>query len=156
MMKRIDHIALTVPDVEEATRFFEQAFGAEILYDGHRPSDPAVEGPIAEAVFGMPEGSSWIHRRLIQVGDSVPVELFQYQVQEQKEAARTFDIGLQHLAFQVDDLRATARQFQEAGGELYPTYNPQTASLGQVSSQNGWVYGKTPWGTIIELVTFPS
>ena len=26
MMKRIDHIALTVPDVEEATRFFEQAF----------------------------------------------------------------------------------------------------------------------------------
>lgn len=155
-MKRIDHIALTVPNVEEATCFFKQAFGAEVLYDGHRPSDPAVEGPIAEAVFGMPEGGSWVHRRLIQVGDSVPIELFQYQVEEQKEAARTFDIGLQHLAFQVDDLQAAAQQFQEAGGQLYPVYNPETGSLGSLSSLNGWVYGKTPWGTIIELVTFPS
>lgn len=50
-MKRIDHIALTVPNVEEATCFFKQAFGAEVLYDGHRPSDPAVEGPIVEAVL---------------------------------------------------------------------------------------------------------
>ncbi len=155
-MKRIDHIALTVPDVEEATCFFNQAFGGEILYDGHRPSDPAVEGPIAEAVFGMPEGSSWIHRRLIQVGDGMPIELFQYQVQEQREAARTFDVGLQHLAFQVDDLQVASRQFQEAGGQLYPFYHSRTGTVGAVSSQKGWVYGKTPWGTIIELVTFPS
>lgn len=58
----IDHIALTVPDVEEATLFFHQAFQASVLYDGHRPDDPAFEREVAEAVFGMPKGGKWIQR----------------------------------------------------------------------------------------------
>ncbi|WP_317986201.1 VOC family protein [Streptococcus agalactiae] len=155
-IQRIDHIALTVPDVEEASQFFQKAFNAKILYDGHSSNQPAVEGPIAEAIFGMPEGSSWTHRRLIQIADSIPLELFQYQATGQREASRTFDIGLQHFALQVENLPQAVRKFEEAGGTIYPAFNHITGELGAVSTVNGWVYGKTPWGTVIELVNFPT
>lgn len=152
----IEHIALTVPDVEQATRFFQQAFNAVIMYDGHRPQDPPVQGEIAEAVFGMPKGGKWVHRRLLSLGSSPYIELFQYETEEHRPAARTFDYGLQHIALYVDDLQQAAKDFTAAGGELYPMVNQRTGSVGDVSSPYGWVYGKTPWGTVVELVTFPS
>ncbi len=39
-----------------ASAFFQQAFGATVMYDGHRPTDPPVQGEIVETVFGMPKG----------------------------------------------------------------------------------------------------
>ena len=149
----IEHIALTVPDVEAATRFFQQAFGATVMYDGHSTNDPPVQGPYAEAVFGMPEGGKWVHRRLLTLGSAPYIELFRYQADGQREAARTFDYGLQHIALYVDDLQQAA-DFAAAGGTLYPAANPAAGTIGAVASTQGWVYGKTPWGTVIELVTF--
>lgn len=154
--KGIEHIALTVPDVEQATQFFQIAFNAQVMYDGHRPSDPPVQGELAEQVFGMPKGAKWTHRRLLSVGSSPFIELFAYQAPEQRSPARTFDYGLQHIAFYVDDLKQASIDFERAGGKLYPMAHPQTGTIGAVNSTSGWVYGETPWGTIIELVTFPS
>lgn len=31
-VRGIDHIGITVPDIEKATLFFERAFGAQVLY----------------------------------------------------------------------------------------------------------------------------
>lgn len=152
----IDHIALTVPDVEEATLFFQQAFQASVLYDGHRPEDSAVEGEVAEAVFGMLKGGKWVHRRIISVGDRTNIELFQYHTSDQRQASRTFDYGLQHIGFLVEDLKQAADDFQAAGGKVYPVANPLTNQAEPVSASQGWVYGETPWGTVVELVTFPS
>lgn len=154
--KGIEHIALTVPDIEQATQFFQIAFDAKLMYDGHHPSDPPVQGKLAEQVFAMPKGAKWTHRRLLSVDNSPFIELFCYHADGQRSPARTFDYGLQHIAFYVDDLRQAVRDFERAGGKMYPMLNPKTGTIGAVTCSSGWVYGETPWGTVIELVTFPS
>jgi catechol 2,3-dioxygenase-like lactoylglutathione lyase family enzyme len=35
----IDHVGITVPDIEAATRFFEAAFDAQVIYDSKSLSD---------------------------------------------------------------------------------------------------------------------
>lgn len=30
----VNHLGMTVPDMDEATKFFKEAFGAKIAYDG--------------------------------------------------------------------------------------------------------------------------
>lgn len=152
IVRGIDHVAMTVPDVEEATRFLREAFGARVLYDGQTPSSPAVAGSHAERVFGMPPGGSWDWRRMLAVGDSV-LELFHYRVEGQSPAGETYDLGIQHIALLVDDLDEAAARFERAGGTLYAAHD---APDGRVGPGTAWVYGRSPWGAIFELVTFPA
>lgn len=72
----------------------------------------------------MPKGGKWTHHRLLSVGGEVSIELFQYVVDKQQGSAHTYDYGLQHIAFYVDDLRQAAKDFASAGGQLYPVFNP--------------------------------
>lgn len=151
-VRGIDHVAMTVPDVEEATRFLREAFGATVLYDGQTPRDPVVEGPAAERVFGMPAGGRWDWRRMLRVGDSV-VELFHYDAPQQRSAPRTVDYGITHLALLVDSVQEAARRFEAAGGRLFSAHNSVD---GRVDAGTAWVYGETPWGAVVELVGFPA
>ncbi|PJN48555.1 hypothetical protein PAEAM_60970 [Paenibacillus sp. GM1FR] len=41
----IDHIGITVPDMEQATLFLQQAFGAQLAYDHITPDDPHRKDP---------------------------------------------------------------------------------------------------------------
>ena len=41
----IEHIGMTVPDIDAATTFFDQAFGATLVYEGLSRSDPPMGGP---------------------------------------------------------------------------------------------------------------
>lgn len=74
--KGIEHVTLTVPDVAAATRFFEQAFQAEILFDGQTPAYPPVQGPDA-AIFGMPRNGRMVAQAVHDVeaagGHAYPV-----------------------------------------------------------------------------------
>lgn len=149
--RNIDHITLSVRDIGEATDFFLRAFGANILVDDPHEDSP-VGGPINEAVFGMPRGASWTHRRVLAVGAS-HIELFQFVGAPQQRAAHSYDIGLTHVAIYVDDLAQAACDFTAAGGKMYPTYGP-FGSLSYSYPHQGWAYGETPWGTVIEMVTF--
>ena len=40
----IEHVGMTVPDIDPATTFFEQAFGAELVYDGLKRTDAPLGG----------------------------------------------------------------------------------------------------------------
>ena len=61
----IDHIGLTVPDIEAAATFLERAFGAVALYDVQSPSDPPMSGPDVERQLGLPRGGKIVHMRLL-------------------------------------------------------------------------------------------
>ena len=43
-IRGMDHVGITVSDIDEATRFFEEAFGAEVIYDSVSRSDDDVKG----------------------------------------------------------------------------------------------------------------
>lgn len=43
-IRGMDHVGITVQNLEEATRFFESAFGAQVIYDSVAKEDPSMEG----------------------------------------------------------------------------------------------------------------
>ena len=47
----MDHIGITIPDIEAATRFLVEAFDAEPIYDSVKRTDPAVEGSEPEDIL---------------------------------------------------------------------------------------------------------
>jgi catechol 2,3-dioxygenase-like lactoylglutathione lyase family enzyme len=149
----IDHVGLTVPDIESASRFLEEALGAIPLYDLQAADAPPMAGRLAEKQLGLPTGAKVVHMRLLRVGDGPSLELFQFTDALQRGAAALPDYGLQHIAFYVDDIDEAAARFEAAGGELLSSPNP--ASGPEAAPRNHWVYGRAPWGTLIELITYP-
>jgi extradiol dioxygenase family protein len=55
------------------------------------------------------------------------------------------------LAFQIDDVSATANRLREQGVELLegPTYVERGGLTGLT-----WIYLRSPWGQIIELYSY--
>ena len=56
-IKGINHVGLTVPNIEEATEFFKNAFGAKIAYDGLSYDDDPRQGEEVERMLGLSEGT---------------------------------------------------------------------------------------------------
>ncbi|WP_405157984.1 VOC family protein [Paenibacillus sp. FSL H8-0283] len=151
----IDHIGITVPDMEQATLFLQQAFGAQLAYDHITPDDPPQEGPEAECKLGLRSGAKVIHIRMLSLGESSSIELFQYANTAQSEPVRASDYGLQHMALYVDDMQEAARHFKEAGGVLLTEPGALTDHI-EGGEGNQFVYGRTPWGMLIELISYPA
>ena len=149
----IDHVGLTVPDLEAASRFLEEALGAIPLYDVQAPDAPPMAGAAAEKQLGLPSGAKIVHMRLLRVGEGPSLELFQVADASQRGAAALPDLGLQHIALYVDDIDEAAARFEAAGGELLSSPNALVGA--EAAPRNRWLYGRTPWGTLIELITYP-
>ena len=152
-IRGIDHAGLTVPDVEAASRFFEEAFGAKAVYDvlPKDGGDMSGEGP--EAELGLMPGTRIVHMRLLRLGNGPSLELFQMEDGEQKEAPRLQDLGLTHLALYVDDMDAAMEGMKRAGGSFLKGPHPLAGV--EDNSGNAGIYGRTPWGMLIELLTYP-
>jgi catechol 2,3-dioxygenase-like lactoylglutathione lyase family enzyme len=149
----IDHVGLTVPDLETASRFLEDAFGAIRLYDVQVPDAPPMAGAEAEKQLGLPTGAKIVHMRLLRVGEGPSLELFQFADASQRDAAALPDYGLQHIALYVDDIDEAAARFEAVGGELLSSPNALVGA--EAAPRNRWLYGRTPWGSLIELITYP-
>lgn len=156
-VRGLDHIGLTVPDLEGASAFLEHAFGAVRLYDNMVRTDPPYAGPEAESVLGIVPGAAVLAMRLLRIGDGPGLELFEMRVPDdpaRQPPARPSDVGLQHFAVYTDDISLTATRFEEAGGTLLAGPN---ALLGiEEGLGNRFRYGRTPWGTVVEFISYPS
>src|ERR1700733_10900609 len=90
----IEHIGITVPDIEAATGFFVQAFGAAVMYSLIEPTpdgDPPPSAPTAkelERVLGTAPGADIAAVRMLGLGNGANVELIQYRASDQHPAAR--------------------------------------------------------------------
>jgi catechol 2,3-dioxygenase-like lactoylglutathione lyase family enzyme len=158
----VDHVGITVPDVEAATGFFRDALGAEVLYDlvaDYELVSPPGSGPAAPLAFdlastiGVPSGTKLRALRLLRIRNGPSIELFEYEGVSQQDPARPNDLGLQHLAFYVDDIHAVGRAIGEAGGELLDGPHPMPGL--ETGEGALFHYARAPWGTFIELLTYP-
>jgi catechol 2,3-dioxygenase-like lactoylglutathione lyase family enzyme len=61
----VDHVGLTVPDVEQATAFFRDALGATVRVD--IVTEP-VAGPELETALALPAGAVVRRVRMLDVG----------------------------------------------------------------------------------------
>ncbi|ACI52131.1 Glyoxalase/bleomycin resistance protein/dioxygenase [Gluconacetobacter diazotrophicus PA1 5] len=154
MIRGMDHVGITVPDLESASRFLVEAFGAIALYDNMTRKKPPFAGPEAEATLGLEAGGAVIAMRMLKLGFGPGIELFEIRAPDQHPPARASDFGLQHFALYVDDIEAATRRFTEAGGTLLT--RPR-AQLGiEEGEGNTFCYGRTPWGMTVEFLSTPN
>lgn len=153
-VRGIEHIGITVPNMNEATIFFQKVFEAEICYDVLTPDQDAQKGPQTEKKLALPSGAEIDHIRLLRIGKSSNIELFHIHARERKNPADLADYGLTHLAFYVDDLKKAVQSLTEAGGDLLSEPFPLPGK--EAGPANKTVYARAPWGTLIELITYPN
>jgi catechol 2,3-dioxygenase-like lactoylglutathione lyase family enzyme len=159
-VRGIEHVGITVPDIEEASAFLVSAFGAEVIYDleptGSR--DLSEQDPDADdsdqATLGVRPGTRWIKSRVLRLGEGPSIELFEYADDEARPPATPGDLGIQHFGLYVDDIDVSRQKVIDAGGQ--PLAGPWLLPGPESGDGNKWIYTLSPWGSIIELTTMPS
>ncbi|WP_256258344.1 VOC family protein [Saccharopolyspora antimicrobica] len=145
----VEHVGFTVPDLEEATRFFVEVIGCELVYSlGPFRSDGDW---MAEHLAVHPR-TVMRELRFFRCANGPNFEIFEFDAPDQRTAQpRNSDVGGHHLAFYVTDLDAAIAHLRRHGVRVL---GEPTASSGPSSGQR-WVYFLTPWGMQLELVSFP-
>jgi catechol 2,3-dioxygenase-like lactoylglutathione lyase family enzyme len=150
-VRAVDHIGITVPDLDAAQKFFEDVLGAEFIYHVRKMS---VSGPAIEEALGLPKGATLNAIRMLRLGNGPSLELFSYTVPDQNGPVRPSDMGLQHFSVFVDDIEAVVERVKAHGGAVLGRIDHLPELDG--GPNNRYVYTKTPWGTTMELVDIPS
>jgi catechol 2,3-dioxygenase-like lactoylglutathione lyase family enzyme len=148
-MRGIDHIGLTVPDLDEAERFFVDVLGAEHIYTlGEKSSDDEW----MQVQLGVHPRTVLREIRFYRLGNGSNIELFDYRpVDGQAPMPRNSDIGGHHLALYVDDLDAAEAHLRAHGVEVMGT----PVASKQAAEGQRWLYFRSPWGMQFELVSYP-
>jgi len=150
-LRGMEHVGFTVPDLEQAVKFFVEVLGCEPFYE---------LGPFEAEDNWMQEHLNvhprTVMRRLrfLRCGHGSNFEIFEYESPGQvREPPRNSDVGGHHLAFYVDDIEAAVAYLHGQGVRVLgePTLRTSGPSAGQT-----WVYFLAPWGLQLELVSFPA
>ncbi|MCC8908601.1 VOC family protein [Curtobacterium sp. GD1] len=152
-VRGVDHIGLTVPDVDAASAFLVDAFGAEVLYDTLPDDQPPKGGAATTSRLGVPGDAREVRIRMLALPDGPGIELFAFDHVEQDAPAVPSDLGWQHLALYVDDLDATLDRVVAAGATALGAPRPLPGP--EAGDRNRFVYVRTPWGSTVELLTYP-
>lgn len=149
-LRGTEHIGFTVPDLDQAERFFVDVIGCELVYS---------LGPFVRDDNWMKDHLN-VHPRTVmkelrffRCKQGPNFEIFQYEPFEPAAPQpKNSDIGGHHLAFYVDDFDTALEYLKSKGVEILsePTLS-RNASEGQ-----RWVYFLSPWGMQMELVSFPN
>ncbi len=133
MLNRIYHLGYAVEDIEAASHFYRENFGAE-------PTEPEVveEQGIIATMFRV--GGSMVE--LVQpTGPDTPVGRF---LQRRGE-------GFHHVAYGVDDLEAILRELRKNGVEIID----EEPRVGVGGARMAFVHPKSTFGVLTELVELP-
>lgn len=152
----LDHVALTVPDLDEAVRFYTEVLGGEELY-GLGPFD-ATEMP------RQPDGRDWseahvnvpdarLRFRVVRLGE-MTLELFEYErpADARREPPRNCDSGGHHFGLRVADLDTATAFLREQGLRVMdgPIEIPEDAPGGPMRVN----YFLDPWGNQLEVTEY--
>lgn len=133
MFKRIDHVALVVPDLDQALELYRETFGLEPTFREHNE-----EQGIEEAGFVV--GDAHVDLLSSIRPDSVIAGFLLKR-----------GPGLHHIGLEVEDLDACLEQVRERGLRL--TGNEPRQGTG--GSRIAFIHPKNLLGTMLELVERP-
>ena len=130
VITRIDHVGIAVPDLDQAIRFYSDAFGVEVVHE-----EVNEEQGVREAMLAV--GDSFI-QLLAPLRDDSPIGRF---LDRQGP-------GIQQVAYTVDDIEVAAERLRAAGVRmLYDV--PKTGTAG---SRVNFAHPKDCGGVLVELV----
>ncbi|AHJ75367.1 VOC family protein [Kosakonia sacchari] len=154
-IRGIDHIGITVPDIEGATRFLIDALGAELIYQSVAPEDKNIDSEAQQKTLRLVPGTTITSIRMLKLQHGPGIELFEMHGPEQREPLRASDFGLQHFAVYTEGIDAALQRFKAAGGMVFTTPQPLGFPT-EKGAGNCFCYGRTPWGSIVEFITWPT
>jgi len=152
-LRGTEHIGFTVPNLDEATRFFVDVIGCEFVYSLGPFAHPDPDDEWMLTNMGVHPDTVMRELRFFRCGFGPNFEIFEFDAANgQAPEPRNSDIGGHHLAFYVDDFDAALDYLRGKGVEIMgqPTAS-SSHSLGQ-----RWVYFRSPWGMQFELVSYPN
>ncbi|MGZ9710018.1 VOC family protein [Glaciimonas sp. GNP009] len=143
----LQHIGLTVPDMDQAVRFFEGVFGAVTVLSTGRME---MDGEFMVRKLGAASTSRIRDVKFLRCGNGTNLELFEYENEPPTPIKRNSEVGAFHLAFEVPDAYEAADRLRALGVEVLdgPTY----IDAGPLKGLD-WVYLKAPWGQYLELLS---
>jgi catechol 2,3-dioxygenase-like lactoylglutathione lyase family enzyme len=142
----MDHVGITVPNLDEAVSWFENVMGCVA---------PLTFGPFSgvQDLLDVDPLAVVQQITMVRCGHSANIELFHYTAPDQRQdPPRNSDWSGYHIAFHVTDMDAAVKYMamhaQQLAGPLPITDGP---AAGQTIN-----YFKTPFGTYIELISYPN
>ncbi|WP_306886290.1 VOC family protein [Amorphus orientalis] len=150
-MKGMDHVGVTVPDMEEALDFFVNVIGCEKAMSFGPFRDD--EGTFMTDLVNVHPRAVIDEIALVRCGNGSNIELFQYQAPDQaSEPPKNSDIGGHHIAFYVADIDAAAAYLREQG--VRTMMGPVPIEEGPAAGQS-IMYFLAPWGLQLEAISYP-
>jgi catechol 2,3-dioxygenase-like lactoylglutathione lyase family enzyme len=145
----MDHIGLTVPDINQAIEWYEDIFGAVApLTFG------PFEGDFLQGALNVVAGTKIDQITTLRIGHSAGIELFQYESPGQRhDAPRNSDFSGHHIAFYVTDIQAAVDYMDSRGVDRL--FGPFTLTGGPAAGQS-INYFRTPWGSFFEFISYPN
>lgn len=151
-LRGIEHVAFTVPDLEQAVAFFVEVLGCERFYDMGAFADP--EGTWMQDNLDVHPRATIPNFALLRCANGPNLEIFQYDSPDQvRRWPRMSDHGGHHLGFYVDDIDAAiahleAHEVRVLGG--------RKDGIGPEAGEgSAFAHFLTPWGQLLELVSYP-
>jgi methylmalonyl-CoA/ethylmalonyl-CoA epimerase len=128
-IKRVEHIAIVVEDIEEALKFWRDALGLEL----HQ----VEEVPEQESVVAF-----------LPVGDG-EIELVKPTTEESGIARYLHKRGpgIHHICFEVDDIQATLDNLKQKGVRLIN----EEAMTGSGGKKMAFIHPESTHGVLVEL-----
>lgn len=146
----LDHFAITVPDIEEATRFLVDVLGFEVMWTNGVMD---VEGDFMAENVNVHRDARIQVVRYFTLGKEVSLELFEYTAPDQRtQQPRNSDVGGHHVCLHVADINTAIEWLSKRGVTVLK--GPKK-SRGLATGMQ-WVYFLAPWGTQFELVSYPN
>lgn len=146
----VDHIGINVPDLQQAVDFFTNALDFTVVTQiGPVPLDDNWK-----KANHMNLATGPVTIKMTRAGDGANIELFNYDKgQGSTQQPGGDDIGATHIAFYTTDIKASIAYLQSKGVTFLG--EPFTMPAGDTEGET-WVYFLTPWGSKMELVTYPN
>jgi catechol 2,3-dioxygenase-like lactoylglutathione lyase family enzyme len=149
----VEHVSMTVADLDRATAFFTQVFGCTVLY---------TMGPFSGSggsfmrVYANSDVRTVVEFVRVLRSPFLNIELFQVRSPVQRTRwPDLLDIGGWHLAAYVDDIDA-ATAFLAARDDVYVLGDGKKPTGGVEAGEGSYaVHAMTDWGFHFELLTYP-
>ncbi|MBN2148723.1 MAG: methylmalonyl-CoA epimerase [Anaerolineales bacterium] len=133
-VKRIDHVAILIDDMEGALRFWRDALGITLSHTTDVPAE------MAQVAF-LPVGESEIELVKPTTSDSGLARFLEKR-----------GPGMHHVCLEVDDIAATIASLKEKGVQMIN----EEARLDADGRKYAFIHPKSALGVMVELYELPS
>jgi catechol 2,3-dioxygenase-like lactoylglutathione lyase family enzyme len=144
----IDHVGINVPDLDQGVKFFHDMFGFnKVTQLGPFPMDASWK-----KTFKIHDDAGEVTIQMMRAGDGSNIEVFGYKPGKGSDI-QPFrdDLSATHFALYTTDIKASKAYLESKGVKFVS----DIMSGGGDTEGESWVYLETPWGSTIELNSYP-